>query len=274
MKLLYWNVKKLSNSRGGPEKRFDRVIAIIEAQKPDVIGLSEVSGFGIKRLDDFARDRGYSIIRRDPDGSSSQVVLLITAALEVRAHDFFLDRPPIKKYGESDVAIAAVSGPDGRRLTVGVLYNSSAWPTTLAQAQDFANRHTDGYVIMGGDYNMARSIDNTKTPRCYGTQGIELIEQTFGWTDVPPGAGGTEVPTWPFGVAGLNGSLRQIDRVFARTHSGVLVRCQVVVPTDALSTPRLSDHAMVQVFVERVDRSSRYRDDDYENCTAPGQAAP
>lgn len=226
---------------------------IVSETRPDVVGLSEVSGHGIEGLDALALDLGYSIIRWDPEGCTRQVALLVSAELVVGASaKMTAFEEESRTRIASDIAMAAVYGPDGRPLTVGVLYNNSPWPTVLSDAHAFAARHTDGHMVLGGDYNMARSLDKDKKLVHLGTAGITRVEETFGWTDVLPGEGGTEVATWPMNTRGTNGSPRQLDHVFAYVSPGLQIQCTVENPVDAMPTPRLSDHALLRVSVERI----------------------
>lgn len=252
MKLLFWNVDRLSAADKRTQPRFDRVMKIIHSMNADVVGLTEVSSEGINKLHAFARDHGYRFICREPDGLKSHAVLLVPADVVTAVDDPLLSINKAEKTVDSEALAAVLELPGKPPCTVAVVYNYSMWPTVLRPVHEFAAKHTGGNIVVGGDFNMARSLDVSKNKdlRLLGTPALERIEDSFGWTNALPGPAGTEVPTWPIGGR-ANISGRQLDHVFTGLPPESRAECRVVTPSDASDSPtRLSDHAMLLATVE------------------------
>lgn len=251
MKLLFWNVDRLSTGDKATRQRFDRVMKIIAAERADVVGLTEVSSTSINQLDAFARDHGYRAIYREPDKIKGHAVLLVPADVVTNVSELDVATNNGKNTVDSEALAAVLELPGKPRCTVAVVYNYSMWPTVLRPVHEFAAKHTGGNIVVGGDFNMARSLDVNKSKdlRLLGTPALERIQDSFGWTNVLPGPAATEVPTWPIGGrANIPG--RQLDHVFTGLPPEPCAECRVVTPSDASDSPgRLSDHAMLLATV-------------------------
>ncbi len=210
---------------------------------PDVIGLSEVSKTALKHLGRFADDHTYRLIHRGRDELRSHVVLMISDSYSVCAWNVFTSIANADGTLASEAAVAAVEDSSGSLLTFAAVYNYAPWPQVLADVQDFADQHSEGRLIVGGDFNMARTLDDKKGLQHLGTVAFARIGRDFGWSEVLPGPTGTEVPTWPVGPSAGN-SPRQLDHVFVKGLVEFDAECSVLVPPKA--DVRLSDHALLR----------------------------
>lgn len=250
MKLLFWNVDRLSAGKKPARQRFDRVVKIIAAERADIVGLTEVSSTGISRLCAFAHDHGYRAIYREPDELKGHAVLLVPADVVTTGAGLEVLIAGDQKTVDSEALTAVLELPGKPPCTVAVVYNYSMWPAVLRPVHEFAAQHTGGNIVVGGDFNMARSLDVSKNLQHLGTPAFERIRDSFGWTNVLPGPAETEVPTWPIGGrANIPG--RQLDHFFTDLPPELRAECRVVTPSDASDSPaRLSDHAMLLATVE------------------------
>lgn len=252
MKLLFWNVDRLSAGDKPARQRFDRVTRILAAERAEVVGLTEVSPKGITRLCAFARDHGYRAIHREPDGIKGHAVLLVPADVVTTGAGIDVWVAGDRKTVDSEALTAVLELPGEPPCTVAVVYNYSGWPSVLRPVHEFAATHTGGNIVVGGDFNMARTLDvnKNKNLRPLGTPAFERIHDSFGWTNVLPGPGKTEVPTWPIGGrANIPG--RQLDHVFTGLPPESRAESRVVTPSDGSDSPiRLSDHAMLLATVQ------------------------
>ncbi|MDO4254387.1 MAG: endonuclease/exonuclease/phosphatase family protein [Kocuria sp.] len=243
MELLFWNVDRLSASDTRTRRRFDRVMAEAASRPFEVLGLTEVNRSPLARLCRFGSVGGFEVLHREEDECRVHAVLLIALELRVTAHATVAS---IDRRGRmrSEAVMASVEDLSGRELTVSAVYNYSPWPQVLDGVQDFSDRRSGGSAVIGGDFNMARSLDSDPGLAHLGTAAFDLIGVELGWEHVPADPGGDEVPTWPVGP-GPSSSPRQLDHLFVKgVGDASEVVCSVVAPPT--EKVRLSDHAMLR----------------------------
>ena len=251
MKMIFWNVWRLSTYDRRARARCERVLDAVAEQKAEVVGLSEVSSYGVERLKSFAQDHGYWYIVRKTEGRERGTALLIAQSINVDEAATW-----VEPYSEVSAAVVTV---DGRSLTIASVYNyREGVPAVLSEAQRFATKHSGGRILAGGDFNMARVLDHSKGYQGFGSISIDAIQRRLGWTEVLPGPNGTEVPTIG-GDTRLKGMPRQLDRVFIGGDESLAERSRIeVVPVVDLEPvvetgvdwTRLSDHAMLRLHVD------------------------
>lgn len=242
MDLLFWNVDRLAASNPSTRHRFDRIMTVVGSSSPDVIGLTEVNRSALGRLHQYAQARGFAVLHREEDECRTHSVLLVAPELRVTDHATFAS---MGRQGDmrSEAVVASIVGSSGRDSTLSVVYNYSRWPQVLSDVQDFSDKYSSGRAVIGGDFNMARSLDADPGLAHLGSAAFDRLNNDFGWVHVSAGDEGEEVPTWPVGP-GVKSSPRQLDHLFVRGLAGLDTQCSVVMPP--LEDIRLSDHAMLQ----------------------------
>lgn len=251
LNLMFWNVLGLSNGTTASQKRLTRVMAHAFADRPEVIGLSEVRSGGLDRVKKIAADHGYRVGHRSADEHRSHTLLLVREPVQVidSASWWQLDPRDNSLGCEAVYAACEVPAADGTgpvRVTVASVYNYSPWPSRIAQAvQKFADDATNGHVVAGGDWNMARTLDADRELKHLGTVAFKDLRDSFGWTNVLPGPDDTEIPTYP--LSRVTTSPRQLDHLFVRLPEGVTADCLVEAPPS--DRPMLSDHAILRARI-------------------------
>lgn len=249
--LMFWNVNRLSFGTPASRRKLKRVMEHAFSDGPEVIGLSEVGSGGLDRVKEIAADHGYRVEGRDADEHRLHTLLLVRDPIQVIDSDTWWLVDPRDDSLACEAAYAACELPaaDGAgpmRVTFASVYNYSPWPTKIAQAvQNFADDATDGHVVAGGDWNMARTLDTNRRLKHLGSVAFNDIHDTFGWTNILPGPDGTEVPTWP--LSQLKTPPRQLDHLFVRLPEGASADCQIEMPP--AEQPMLSDHAILRARV-------------------------
>lgn len=260
MKIVFWNVNRLSTSDSRARSRAERVLSVISEQGAEIVGLSEISGYGVARVESFAQDHGYQSLIRKVDGKECGTALLIDESIEV-GERMAWEEP------DSEVTAAVVTLRGNSPFTIASVYNGiSGVSEVLTDLQRFAERHSGGRILAGGDFNIARALDQSKKGawRKFGSPSIDAIQAQLGWIDVLPYPGRTEVPT--FGSAnGFKGMPRQLDRVFSggdcatdgvRVEVAQVADLETGVTAHGVRVSQLSDHAMLKVHVNGANKSS------------------
>lgn len=243
MDLHFWNTDRLSACDARARRRFVRVMGFGASGHPDDIGLSEVSNTALKHLDRFADDHGYRLIRRSRDDLRFHVVLMISIEHQVISRNVYTSVDKADGTLDSEAAVATVEDGTGSAFSIATVYNYSPWPHVLTDVQTFANRHSEGRLIVGGDFNMARMLDENKALQHLGSVAFERIGRDLGWAEVLPRSSGDEVPTWPVGPSASNRP-RQLDHVFVKGLDNFSAECSVIIPPEV--GIRLSDHALLR----------------------------
>lgn len=243
MDLHFWNTDRLSACDAKARRRFVRVMGFGASGNPDAIGLSEVSNTALKHLDRFANDHGYRLIHRSPDSLRFHVALMISNEYRIVSREVFTHIDAHIPNAYSEVSIAAIEDSACSVFSIATVYNSYPWSKVFADAQDFADRHSEGRFVIGGDFNIARMLDGDRTLWAFGSEAFERINCRLGWIEAFPGEADDEVPTWPVGPSAGN-KPRQLDHVFVNGLSDLAVDCSVVIPPE--EDIRLSDHALLR----------------------------
>ncbi|MGR6092254.1 endonuclease/exonuclease/phosphatase family protein [Brevibacterium sp. CSND-B09] len=254
MDLHFWNTDRLSACDAKARRRFVRAMGFAASGHPDVIRLSEVSNTALKHLDRFADDHGYRLVHRSRDDVRIHVALMISDEHQVVARNVFTSIDESDGTLDSEVVIATVEDGTGSIFSIAAVYNYSSWPHVLTDAQDFTDRHSEGRLVIGGDFNMARMLDDDKELQHLGSVAFDRINHDLGWVEVSPGSAEDEVPTWPVGPSAGNRP-RQLDHVFVKGLDEFSVECSVIIPPE--EDVRLSDHALLRTHLaHRAPRHS------------------
>lgn len=246
--LVFWNVNRLSGASRETTARAERILEFALRDGPTVVGLSEIKSSGLGVVKRVAAPLGYRIVHRDPVEGESHTALLVRPAFRMRRSGVQRTLHP----GDGTVAYEATwavctvptdgDAPD-LDVTLASVYSHSPWPDNIARVvQQVADNHTEGNVVAGGDWNMARVLDADPGLKHLGSVAFDSLQKELGWMNVLPGQSGTEVPTWPLSRA--KGTPRQLDHLFARLPGDFRAAVEVIEPP--VAKPSLSDHALLR----------------------------